>query len=402
MEVYEVKMSVNGKTTGIIIAAIFLGFNSCNFFSAYALSPKSMIKTDVPADLEHRNSFIDENTPIPVPKDKPEINAEKLKFWIDREDNSGCKKVKQKIGDFLQKGKISFSEFNKGLGVVCKELMNHLQPETPFILFLDMQMGSSKRWVFEMAKRKFGLPEPSYYAYFAHGRSGYKRMWNQINASGLDTFLILDDAAYSGKQIHTQIVEIAEKYQGIKPAKVIIAVPFMSGKSLELIESVRNNPRIDLEIISPYHIFPVVKDLFRVEEMKIMYDDLGFTAEDFFKPIAYFDHKIPDQLSMPKTLSDFFHRLNFQPVYQNKRSEYYRRERMDFYFGQMNEKEIREALKNPSREMEEYIQRSSFSVTDENQFILKVMNIAHPSSSFVYSEIPGFNISGNSPCSTSS
>ncbi len=395
-------MSAYGKTAGLVIAAIILGLSSCNFFPVYGLSPKSMIKSDVPADSGHGNSFIDENTPVPVPKDNPEINAEKLNFWIDSEESSACKKVKQKIRNFLLKGKISFSEFNKGLEAVCSELRNHLQPETPFILFLDMQMGSSKRWVFEMAKKKFGLPDPAYYTYFAHGRSGYKKMWNQINASGLDIFLILDDAAYSGKQIHTQIVEIAEKFQGIKPAKVIVAVPFMSVKSLELIESVRKNPRVNLEIISPYHVFPVVKDLFRVEEMKIMYDDLGFTAEDFFKPIAYFDHKIPDQLSMPKTFLDFFHRMNFQPVYQDKRSEYYRRERMDFYFGHMNEKEIREALKNPSREMKEYIESSSFSVKDENQFILKVMNTPQSSFPFVYSETPEFNISSRFPCSTSS
>ena len=395
-------MLINVKKKSLMISIIFWGISNCNLFNVHALSPKSMIKNDVLVNIQSRRSFIDEDTPIPVPKDKPEINAEKLKFWIDNEDNSGCKKVKQKIGDFLQKGKISFSELNKGFGVVCKELKNHLQPGSPFILFLDMQMGSSKRWVFEMAKRKFNLPEPSYYAYFAHGRSSYKRMWNQINASGLDTFLILDDAAYSGQQIHTQIVEIAEKYQGIKPAKVIVAVPYMSGKSLELIESVRKNPRIELEIISPYHIFPVVKDLFRVEEMKIMYDELGFTAEDFFKPIAYFDHKIPDQLSIPKTLYDFFHRMNFQPVYQNKQSEYYRRERMDFYFGHMNEKEIREAMKNPSREMKEYIESSSFPITDENRFILKVMNTSDTHSSFFYSDSIKFDLSSSFSCASSS
>lgn len=395
-------MLILKKIARLIIAVVVLGVNSYTIIPAYALSPKSMIRTEDSGKALSGRSFIDEDTPVPVSKDKPEINVEKLKFWMDREDHSGCKKVKQKIGDILQKGKISFSELNKGLGVVCRELKNHLQPDSPFILFLDMQMGSSKRWVFEMAKRKFGLPEPSSYAYFAHGRESYKRMWNQINASGLDTFLILDDAAYSGKQIHTQIVEIAENYQGIKAAKVIVAVPYMSGKSLELIESVRKNPRIDLTIISPYHIFPVVKDLFRIEEMKIMYDELGFLAEDFFKPIAYFDHKIPDQLSIPKTLYDFFHRMNFQPAYQNKQSEYYRRERMDFYFGHMTENEIRDALKNPSREMKEYLQKSSFSITDENQFILKVLNNSFPDSSGLYIESVKNSFSGRFSCLSSS
>ena len=311
------------------ITRIFFGIGillwfGCISFPVEALSPKSIIKKDVQEKTTQGRSFIDLNTSLPMPEEKPEINNEKLNLWISREEDPELRKVKQKLKESLTSGKISFLQFKRGLGEVCRELKQHLQPGNPFVLFLDMQMGSSKRWVYEIARRQFGLPVPAFYTYFAHGRNGYNKMWKQINDQGINTFLIIDDAAYSGKQIHTQIIEIAQKSNGIMPPTVIVAVPYMSSKSLELIESAAQSHRVSLVIIPPYHVFPVVKDLFRVDEMKKMYEDLGFTADDFFKPIAYFDHKVPDELSLPKPLFEFFPQTNFVPVYKNKQSEYYR------------------------------------------------------------------------------
>ena len=157
--------------------------------------------------------------------------------------------------------------------------------------------------------------------------------------SGINTFLISDDAAYSGEQIvHRQIDPILRFYatEGIaRKPKFVLAIPFVTNRFLKLIEDIKIQSGCEIEV-QVDSIMPTLAEILTDEEKNTLNEkrsgglEINQSEPSYLgATVTYFDHRVADDHSFSgevRTALD----LSATKPYANERSKYFKKEEREF------------------------------------------------------------------------
>lgn len=280
------------------------------------------------------------NTNLPIPKKGLEFNKGLAKAWIKSENDSEIKSIKAKIIENIKH--ISFNEFKTKSEAVTKEALKYIaKNKEKYIVFFDYKPHSSKRWVYELNKSYYLENPPSEIGHFTptwEKISGNKRL-HRLVENNINTFLIIDDAAYSGEQIaHRQIEPIIKFYEEskiIQKPKFILAIPFVTNRFLKLIEDLKYERGYEVILFND-SIMLKLKEVLNREEIKILqskrfnYLNSKETEPDYLNStITYFDHHVADSHSFYYVIKKVLN-LNAIKTYSEETCNYFKEEELEF------------------------------------------------------------------------
>lgn len=251
---------------------------------------------------------------VPFPEFIPTLDKAALLEWAneDRDYDKQYSNDKLKIVKNIEH--VSFQDFLFELFRVV-EKANKLLEDDKFVVLHDGEPHKSRRWVYHLVKNK--LKRAKYAGLFdSYGRT----KWNDSIVSAIvndqiDTFAIVDDAAFTGLQLMQTIKFVTKLFRHYRPSatlKIVIVCPYISDEvkllSMNLGEDIPNMLEDDdsnrtIRIVSQKRMKRVKQILGneRVEQMT--------TKEEYSNPdsgsihadqcLTFFDHHIPDENSFP-------------------------------------------------------------------------------------------------------
>lgn len=277
---------------------------------------------------------------IPKPKESLEFSMEKADAWIEKENDPDIKIIKRKIVENIQH--ISFTEFqDRAEDVVTRALQVLANLDEKYAVFFDYKPHSSKRWMYELTANCYTANPPTETGFFTPSwekMSGNKKL-RQIVESGVNTFLISDDAAYSGEQIvNRQIDPIIKFYEteGIqaKP-KFVLAIPFVTSHFLRLIDKLREETGCEFEVFSNSQM-PSLDEILTADEKRILQvkREGKLEADDYEQTylgatVTYFDHRVADDHSFSGEVRSALDISAVKP-YADEDTSYFKKESADF------------------------------------------------------------------------
>jgi len=277
---------------------------------------------------------------LPVPTKNLEFDKEKATIWIENETDLEIKSIKAKIIKNINH--INFTDFKNKSELVTKKAFQFLiQSKEKYAVFFDYKPHSSKRWVYELNKKYYGKNPPFEIGHFTptwEKISGNKRL-NNLVENDVNTFLIIDDAAYSGEQIsHRQIEPIIKFYKESRftqKPKFVLAIPFVTNRFLKLIEDLRNQGDYEI-ILHTSSIMPKLKEILTTQEIKILQNKRDGRLETTNKEpiylnatVTYFDHRVADDHSFSTEVKKALN-LNAPKTYSDETSDYFNEEEQEF------------------------------------------------------------------------
>jgi ribosomal protein S18 acetylase RimI-like enzyme len=144
--------------------------------------------------------------------------------WVESFSNLVEKQIAEAI---IQNIKLNTAaEFEQATKIAAQEISRTVADD-PFAILFDFDKGKSKRWLFETYGH-FLDKQPSYASYF--GKLHHAKVIKDIQSRGINTFVIWDDATYSGSDAKSRFIDIINKaYVGksTKP-KIIVAYSYYS------------------------------------------------------------------------------------------------------------------------------------------------------------------------------
>ncbi len=229
---------------------------------------------------------------------------------------------------------IPYEEFSREMREVGPKLRDALEGRGQYAVIWG-EPHTSRRWAWFHIKE--GLREPAATVYE-----------NQIaEARSVSTFVIVDDASYSGTQIRETIEKIAKHNSR---ANIIVAVPYMTKRAHSVIRSRKGLPEGVSITVLDHKNMPTLSELLTEEENKLVdmkrkpqeeedrasanrrflgrvFMGGGSGKEyDIFKyaTVTLFEHKIADSWSVYQRIAHFFDPV--RPPYRDKESAYYQEE----------------------------------------------------------------------------
>ncbi|MFH1208772.1 MAG: hypothetical protein V1673_04360 [Candidatus Omnitrophota bacterium] len=259
--------------------------------------------------------------------------------------------VKQKLlGAFHH---VTFEEFRFSLRELAGRINEEIEKDgRPYAALWDYKPHSSRRWTYSLLQTL--LSRPAAAANYFQGRAepmtqSLKNMADQ----GIGTFLIVDDAAYSGEQLNNTIKSVADYYRkwGLLQPKVIVAVPYMTSRVQEMLTGI-DGAQVTTISIRP---MPSLSEILTPEEINILRQSEG--GERFFYTGAtatVFDHRIADDHSFAGELVPLLDIRNYRKPYGDAFTGYYQREQREFdaYFAPMSGASARSAEQGPEARSE--------------------------------------------------
>ncbi|HVU59466.1 MAG TPA: hypothetical protein VHC98_01360 [Candidatus Saccharimonadales bacterium] len=254
----------------------------------------------------------------PVPERQLEVDADLAAAWVQEETDPELQQVRQRIVDSIDC--VSFDTFRAALHTTAEQLQETLQGQH-YAMLWDSKPHSSKRWVSQLLAPDIAANPPAAQTFFT---SGWERMngcptVERLVAQGLTTFVVPDDAIYSGEQIIQRSVrpiyelthtpEFRQRYPDAH-IKMVITAPYMSSRFLEsnIVKALTAEGFI--EIVPPAHIMPTLTERLTSEEQAILAKHEGRLTPDgdvFYQaPTTVFDHRIPDGHSFPDEVRGVF------------------------------------------------------------------------------------------------
>lgn len=277
---------------------------------------------------------------VPIPKQSLELNKERAEAWIETESDPEIKAIKRKIIEHIQH--IDFNEFQeKSRDTINKAVRSLITENNKYAVFFDHKPHASKRWMYELNKDIYDLYPPTEAGNFTpqwEKMSGNIRLRKLIE-SGVNTFVISDDAAYSGGQvIKKQVEPIVNFYktEGVqgKP-KFVFAIPFVTSRFLKLAEGLKEKYECEIEIHTSTTI-PSLAEILTAEDIKTLQDKRnGSLEQNESEPmyldatVTYFDHRVADQYSFSSEIQKVLD-LSAPKPYSNEDTDYFKKEEDEF------------------------------------------------------------------------
>jgi hypothetical protein len=278
---------------------------------------------------------------LPVPEEGVAFDRKKAEDWINKEEDIEIKAIKRKLIDAIHH--IPFSEFKESAMKVISEAVRKLaRGNKKYALFFDYKPHSSKRWLYELNKNSFDSYPPHSVGYFTPSWErvgGNKTLHKLVQEEGIHTFFISDDAVYSGEQILSRQIEPILRFYETnhiqhKP-EFVIAVPFVTNRFIKLIESLELKDQCSIHLHKSA-IMKSISELLTDDEKRMLENKrngalelhqgepayLGATA-------TYFDHRVADDHSFSMEIKNALGLFATKP-YANERSEYYKKEELEF------------------------------------------------------------------------
>ncbi len=181
-----------------------------------------------------------------------------------------------------------------------------------------MKLHKSRRWAWSLIRDGLRAPSAEIYG-------------NELGkARGVSTFVIADDASYSG----TQIRETIERISKANPrAQITIAVPYMTSRAERVIRSRRGLPEgVSIRVLE-HETMPTLSEILTKSERDLFADNRtafgtvtidGKSYDVLLTAVTLFDHKVADSWSVYQRLAQFYDPVT--PPYKNERSAYYQEE----------------------------------------------------------------------------
>ncbi|HNV86810.1 MAG TPA: hypothetical protein PKL97_07620 [Candidatus Omnitrophota bacterium] len=246
--------------------------------------------------------------------------------------------------------RVSHSDFTVALNETATAL-NASLTGAPYAVLWDSKPHSSKRWVYEQIADGLAYP-PAQKTYFSPAAEDRLQTARTLIAQGIDTFVIADDACYSGEQISKTIRKILAVYQNLRETDpsfdqsrtphFVLAVPYMSSKAdamwKDFAAQLAQNNAGRLTVCST-QTMPTIEELLRLNDpanpyAKWLERHNGRLFMDDEEPLytgatlTYFDHRVADNWSFAGELRPFF--AEYEKPYAERGTAYYQWEEKEF------------------------------------------------------------------------
>lgn len=277
----------------------------------------------------------DDSEPLPIPQESFEFDTEKAQAWIEAEDDPEIKEIKRKIIDNIKH--ISFANFKELSEQTVREAVNGINED--YALLFDYKPHSSKRWFYELNTESYENNPPTKTGYFTPGwekMSGNETL-EGLTEQGINTYLISDDAGYSGEQIiNRQIKPIIEFYRnrGIKP-KFVLVVPFVTNRFTDLMNKIKSEGECEIELQTSFTM-PSLLEILSEEEVETLKTKRNGNLEvDQTEPtylgatLTYFDHRVADDHSFCGEVQNILN-IRVPKPYGDESTPYFQKESEEF------------------------------------------------------------------------
>ncbi len=238
------------------------------------------------------SSGIQENIPRPI-KSYFIDEAKKADLFADA-PNDKIREIYEKLIENLQH--ITFNQFLIELDKLIPEIE---KIKEDYVLIHEGDLHS-KKWVYSLIESKLS------HRPIAEFKFNSKELFKPDYVP--QTFLILDDGAFSGRQIEGVITTIllnASNAHFSKPLKFFVATPFISSDAIRLINDINVKwstvySNFEIKIMKPYNIMLSTREVLEESEIKELGIMDSIYTDDFWLRtcLLYFDHKKPDFQSL--------------------------------------------------------------------------------------------------------
>ncbi|MDD4527041.1 MAG: hypothetical protein PHF25_03270 [Candidatus Margulisbacteria bacterium] len=224
---------------------------------------------------------------------------------------------------------ITIKDFIADLNKVSVALNRVLSGESHYAVIWG-KPHTSRRWVWHMVEKDISH-KPYAVSYF--GLDGQEAKYNR-KILGVKTYVITDDASYSGTQIKATIRTLAR----LNPrAKFIVAIPYVTDIAARRIKSKAGLPdSVSIELLSCRKM-PTLRQILTTSERTFFSDEKNGFGSVYIDKKKYellnttatvFQHKIGDVWSVYSAVSKRFDSLI--PPYKNVDAPYYKAEKEEY------------------------------------------------------------------------
>ncbi len=267
----------------------------------------------LPMQIANGTSVVKLSVAPPVPNILTEIQQGDKAAWLNRAGDERTRHIRELILDNLNH--VTFAEFKEALDRSV-DIFNKTIGDTPYVVLWNGAPGASRRWVYDLISDRIAA-KPAGGIYFVPAdvtANNYAKM-NSFIEQGVNTFVIFDDAMYSGHETSGTLQSIARMFPG-ENINVIIVIPYCTAISLEVLKALKTNiPEASNMTITPISM-QRIKTLREVmpenDSSYLRYhgnrlndadrEDLLIGPEADIWTLTYFDHKIADVMSFMQPL----------------------------------------------------------------------------------------------------
>ena len=266
-------------------------------------------------------------------KESPKLQRDKLDSFLY--DDLEIAAIKAKVLDNVEV--IPFNEYYNNL-IKSTDQVNKILALSgkPYIRILGKTSHDSVRWASDLADHRL-TTRPKESTYIPSSRSTREYLIKKWIDEGIDTFVIFDDAAYSGTQLtNDYLYGIGKPYSEVsKVPTFYFVVPYTTDyarlkilnptlgynvktrihwqKSMKSLNQILSNEELDLYIESAD---PDIYELYQLNNQR-------FNPYEYSPGLTLFDHSIPDYLSLDPNVETLFD-PSHNPIYKVRDTPYFR------------------------------------------------------------------------------
>lgn len=241
-----------------------------------------------------------------LPQTRLYFDRDRVQQWLEQESNPVLLEIK--LGLIRSRQYVPFETFFQNLHEAVRQ-MNPTLEDRPCVALWDNDAHKSRRWAFELAwpvlKKK---PAHGFYLNLIQVDGDYlpgkpfDLMYEAVFRQGIHDFILIDDAAYSARQITATMMAVKaffdflqEKEPRFNEQPVFhIAVPYITTKAIQLITA--TDPTVKL--FYQQHM-PTIREILPDKHLAYLHASLSHPGGDFLSTdldlvVTYFDHKIAD------------------------------------------------------------------------------------------------------------
>ncbi|MBW7955422.1 hypothetical protein H3C66_01695 [Patescibacteria group bacterium] len=285
---------------------------------------------------------------VPQPKTPLSVNEAEVKRWITSEPDPQFQEIKQKLVDNL--ALVPHEVFLSALKR-CISTLNEKIQGSDYVVLWDSKPHSSKRWVYEQAQPEL-TTQPVQETYFGvYDAMEDFESFREILDKGIDTFVVMDDAIYSGEQFRNatlkKLIEVYKKF-GYYPSrfpKILLVAPY-STRTFQTNEVTQAAQEQGILTLLTEQTMPTLNDVLSPAERQAIQErggtlDLPEDAKErgmldpndnqvfFGATLTAFDHRVADAHSFCEPLA---YRLGVQTdkPYADSTTSYFDKEEQEY------------------------------------------------------------------------
>lgn len=264
------------------------------------------------------------------------VNDQKLREWVSAEIDVRVKQIKEKIAQQITY--VDYARFRERLSQVIDQLNQNVfdKPDwqdVPYAVLWDTAPHKSRRWVYEQIKDELKVfPEAA--DYFDISNDNLRKRFHTIVETGIQHFVIIDDAAYTGDQIRETIIGVRSWFrqnQADVHPKFVVVAPYFSRQAalnFELFSQDEDIQTVFVEIMPSLRERLSSREINLLDERNGLLDPQGSYWNTGLFPNV-FAHTVGDDFSVPNPLTEFV--ILGRTVYRDPQTSYYQREEKDFH-----------------------------------------------------------------------